>query len=165
MPSMRTWICHRNSRRTSSSMRSGEPNKGLGRGGNHRSQGSSAYRDGAKSGFGLLSDSRLELKIFFFRQFDSQIAKLTRIHFCGRVAHQVQAAIVFGKRHYVANALFVTDQHDEAIEAERDSAVWRRAKPKRTQQMTKLRLSIFRTDAERFEHFVLQLRFVTSHAP
>ena len=30
--------------------------------------------------------------------------------------------------------------------------------------MTKLRLSIFRTDAERFEHFVLQLRLVNSHA-
>ena len=34
----------------------------------------------------------------------------------------------------------------------------------RTQQVTKLRLPILRTDAESLEHFVLQLRLINSHA-
>src|SRR5437867_5839339 len=40
----------------------------------------------------------------------------------------------------------------------------RRAKMQRAQQMAKLRLPVFRADAESLEHFVLQLRLVNSHA-
>ena len=42
--------------------------------------------------------------------------------------------------------------------------MWRRTEPKRPQQMAKLRLPSFRADPKGFEHFVLQLRLVDSHA-
>ena len=50
------------------------------------------------------------------------------------------------------------------IEAERDAAMRRRAKTQCAQQMAEERLSIFRADAERFEHFLLQFWLVNSNA-
>ena len=43
------------------------------------------------------------------------------------------AAVILRESHHVADALFAADQHDQTIEAESDSAMWRRAEPKRTQ--------------------------------
>src|SRR5204863_5120707 len=91
------------------------------------------------------------------------VAKLTRIDFGGRVGHQIHCPIIFREGHHVADTLFAADQHDQAIESERDSAVWRCAESKRAQQMTKLRLPILRTDPERLEHFLLQLRLVNPY--
>ena len=41
----------------------------------------------------------------------------------------------------------------------------RRAEPQRAEQMPELGLLIFRSDAERFEHFLLQLRLVNPETP
>src|SRR6059058_20402 len=45
-----------------------------------------------------------------------------------------------------------------------DAAVRRSAQPKGAQQMSEHRLLIFRADAERLEHFLLQFRLVNSNA-
>ena len=58
------------------------------------------------------------------------------------IGHQIHSAIVLRKSHDVANALLAADQHDQTIETDRDSAMWRRAEPKRAEQVTKLCLLI-----------------------
>src|SRR4030095_295404 len=104
------------------------------------------------------------LQLLVFGQFNSQIAQLSWIDFRRRLRHEVHGAVVLRESHHVANTLFAADQHNQTIETERDSAMWRRAEPKRTQQMAELQFSSFRIDPERLEHFFLQLRFVNSHA-
>src|SRR5207244_7913222 len=98
------------------------------------------------------------------REFDLQIPQLTPIDFRWRLGHEVHATIVFREGHDIADGFGATDDHDEAVEAEGDSAVGRRAEAQRAQQMAELRLSILRTDPERFEHSFLQLRLVDAHA-
>src|SRR5438128_11616180 len=105
------------------------------------------------------------LQFFVFSQFKRQVAQLTGIDLARRIRHQIHAAIVLREGHHVANALFAGDKHDQAIETEGDSAVRRRAEPQRAEQMPELGLLIFRSDAERFEHFLLQLRLVNPETP
>ena len=54
------------------------------------------------------------------------------------MGHQVHATIVFWEGHDIADRFGAADEHDEAIEAEGDSAVRRRAKAQPAQQMTEL---------------------------
>src|SRR5882724_8747447 len=72
------------------------------------------------------------LQFFIFREPDSQIAQLLWIDFRRRLRHEVHTAVILRESHHVANTLFAADQHDQTIEAERDSAMRRRAQPKRT---------------------------------
>src|SRR4029453_15326887 len=72
--------------------------------------------------------------------------------------------VIFWERHYLADGLLATNEHDKAIEAKRYAAVRRRAKMQCAQQMAEEGLSIFRADAERFEHFLLQFWLVNSNA-
>ena len=74
----------------------------------------------------------------FTRQLDRQITQLARIDLGWRVGHQIYPTIIFWERHHVANALFATDEHNQAIEPKRDSAVRRRTEPKGAEQMAKL---------------------------
>ena len=87
--------------------------------------------------FGADNKSRDPLRLFFLRQLDSQIPQLPRIDLAGRMRHQIDAAIVFRESHHFADAFFAADQHDDSIEAERDPAMGRRAKPKGSQHVAK----------------------------
>jgi len=94
---------------------------------------------------------------FLATELDPQFSQLFRIHRRGRLSHQFLTAVVFRKRHHVADGFFAADQHDEPIKPERDSAVRRRTQPEGAEEMTKLGLLLFRADSERVEHLRLQL--------
>src|SRR5215831_17563197 len=76
--------------------------------------------------------------IFFAGETDSQLAQLLWIDFGRRLRHEIHAAVVFWKGHYIADTLFAANQHDKSIETERNPPMRRRTEPERVQQMAKL---------------------------
>ena len=76
--------------------------------------------------------------------------------------HQILAPVVLREGDDVANAIGACDEHDEAIEAQRDSAMRRRAKAEGLQQMAELVGLLFGGHAERVKELRLQLPLVNS---
>jgi len=93
-----------------------------------------------------------------------QVAELPRVHGAGRAGHQLLAAIVFREGNDVANRVGSGDEHDEAVDAEGDAAVGRRAEAEGVQQMPEERLLVGLADPERGEHLPLQIGLVDSQA-
>jgi len=76
---------------------------------------------------------RSPLQFLFFSQLQRQILQLARINLRWRLCHEIHTAIAFRKSHHIADTLFAADQHHQAIKAQRDSAMRRRAEPKGAQ--------------------------------
>ena len=75
-----------------------------------------------------------------------------------RAGHQALRRGGLRERDHVADRLRACHQRRDAIDAERDAAMRRRAETQRIQQEAELRLGLFRTDAEQLEHRALHLR-------
>ena len=88
--------------------------------------------------FPRFSGKPLSRAIFVVGEPDSQLAQLLWIDFGRRLRHEIHAAVVFWKGHYLTDTLFAADQHHDAIEARRDASVRRRTEPERAQQMAEL---------------------------
>src|SRR6266700_4276721 len=101
---------------------------------------------------------------FLLRESDAKFPQLLRIDLGRRLRHQFLAAVIFWECHHIADGLLAADQHDEAIEPERDSAVRRRTEAKGAQQMSELCLLLFRAYPKSFEHFCLQVRLMNTNA-
>ena len=80
-----------------------------------------------------------------------------------RVDEQVLAALRLRERDHVADRFGAAHQRRDAVEAERDAAVRRRAVGERVEQEAELAPLVLRADAERLEHLRLDLGAVDPH--
>src|ERR1700754_3663334 len=77
---------------------------------------------------------------------DMQLAQLLLVDSARRVGQQVLRTLRFRERDHVALRFGAGHQHHEAVEADRDAAVRRRAVLQRVEQEAKLELRLFRVD-------------------
>src|SRR5258708_1423542 len=96
-------------------------------------------------------------------QADVQLAQLLLVHRRRRVREQVLRALGFWKGDDVADRFGAGHHRDDAVEAERDAAVRRRAVLERVQQEAEFLLRLFGADRQRAEHLRLHLLAVDAH--
>ena len=96
-------------------------------------------------------------------QADVQLAQLLLVDRPGRVGEQVLRPLRLRERDHVAQRLGAGHQHDEAVEADRDAAVRRRAVLQRVEQEAELRARFLGVDLERAEHLALHVLAMDPH--
>src|SRR3954465_538380 len=90
-------------------------------------------------------------------QADTQVAQLTRFDGRGSAGHQVGCGGRLRERHDVADRFLASQQSDDAIEAEGDPAVWRRAVVERLEQEPEALPGLVLRQADRVEDLLLDL--------
>src|SRR5688572_32034349 len=81
----------------------------------------------------------------------------------GCAAHQVGRRLRLRERYHVADAVRARHEHDDAVEAERDTTVRRRTVSQRLEQEAEFLLRLFRADAEQLEHCRLHFLAMDTH--
>src|SRR3954471_17338800 len=88
------------------------------------------------------------LALLLRRDFDSELAELPLIDVARRLGHKIDHAIGFREGDHFADAFFAGDQHDDAVKAESDPAVWRSPEAKGAEKVAEKRLLISVVNAE-----------------
>src|ERR1700704_2132653 len=96
-------------------------------------------------------------------QADMQLAQLLLVDRRRSVREQVLRTLRLGKGDHVADRLGAGHHRDDAVQAEGDSSVRRRAVLQRLEQKSKLLLGFLRADRKSPEHFRLHLLAVDAH--
>ena len=96
-------------------------------------------------------------------QADVQLAQLLLVDRARRVGEQVLRALRLREGDHVAERLGAGHQHHEAVEADRDAAVRRRAVLQRVEQEAELGARFLGVDLERAEHLALHVLAVDPH--
>ena len=96
-------------------------------------------------------------------QADVQLAQLLLVDRARRVGEQVLGALRLRERDHVAQRLGPGHQHDEAVEADGDAAVRRRAVLQRVEQEAELGAAPPLVDLQRPEHLALHVGAVDPH--
>src|SRR6266849_6880394 len=97
-------------------------------------------------------------------QADTKQVKLVGIHWGGRFRHQILGLGCLRERDDLADGFFSREQRDDAVQAERDAAVRRRAVRKRVQEEAEAGALLLRAEPQRLEHAGLQLLLMNSNA-
>ena len=97
-------------------------------------------------------------------QLDVDVAQLLVVHGGRRVHHQVHGFLRLGEGDDVADAVTAGQQHDEAVGADGEAAVRRRAVFQRADQVAEAALDFGFGQAEELEHPVLEGRVVDPDA-
>ncbi len=92
-----------------------------------------------------------------------QLAQLLLVHWRGGLGQQALGTLGLGEGDHVADRLGSGHQRDEAVQAEGQTTVWRRAVLQGVEQVAKLGLRVFRRDLERSEHLALHISTVDTH--
>src|SRR5215470_13925002 len=95
---------------------------------------------------------------------DAQLAELARIDRRRRFGEHADRFLAFGKRDHVAQRRRAAEEHRQAIDAEGDAAVRRRAEAERFEEEAELRLGLFPADAQQRENSLLQLEVMDTDA-
>src|SRR5229473_5002351 len=98
-----------------------------------------------------------------FAELDSQLAQVSLWNFAGRVAHQIGALRRLGEGYHFANRSFTRQDHHQAVESQRDSAVRRRAVFESVEQKAEAFPCFFVAEAERRENFGLHVAAMNSN--
>src|SRR2546428_1890082 len=96
-------------------------------------------------------------------QANVQLAQLLLVHGRRRMREQALRALGFGKGDHVADGFGARHHGDDAIEAEGDAAVRRRAVLQRLEQKSELLLRFLGPDRKRAEHLRLHFLAVDAH--
>src|SRR6058998_452253 len=96
-------------------------------------------------------------------QANVQLAQLLLVHRRRSMREQVLRALRLGKGDDVADGVRSRHHRDDAVEAERDAAVRRRAVLERVQQEAEFLLRLFGADRQRAEHLRLHFLAVDAH--
>src|SRR6267378_675198 len=96
-------------------------------------------------------------------QADMQLAQLLLVDRRRSVREQVLRTLGLGKGDHVADGFRAGHHRDDAVQAEGDAAVRRRAVLERFQQEAEFLLRLFGADRKRAEHFRLDLLAVDAH--
>src|SRR5205814_2847728 len=96
-------------------------------------------------------------------QANMQLAQLFFVRRRRRPREQVLRALRFGKRDDVADRFGARHHGHDAVQAEGDATVWRRAVLQRFEQKPELLLRFLRPDRERAEHLRLHFLAVDTH--
>src|SRR5262249_13304198 len=78
----------------------------------------------------------------------AQFLQLFIIHRTGGISHQIDAILGLGEGNDIADVVGAGEKHDQAVEAKRHAAVWRRAVTERFEQESELDLLLVGCDAE-----------------
>ncbi len=89
-----------------------------------------------------------------------QFGELLGVDDVGRGGHQLGRLLRLGERDHVAQRVGAGQEHGEAVQAERDAAVRRRAVAQRLEQEAEAALRLVVRDAEQVEHLGLHVRAV-----
>src|SRR5690242_6313482 len=95
---------------------------------------------------------------------DPEFVELGSVDIAGRLGHQVNGGGRFRERDYFADRFFAGEDHSDAIEAKRDSAVRRRSIRERVEKEPEPALGLLFAEAERFEHARLHVLPMNSDA-
>src|SRR5579863_10196596 len=79
------------------------------------------------------------------------------------VHQQIQRALCLGKCNHLTDIIFVGQQHDETVYAERNTSVRRCAILESFEHMPKLLCNLLVIQFHQREHFVLQVRHIDTH--
>src|SRR5579864_7875742 len=98
-----------------------------------------------------------------FLQRNPQLPQLALAHRRWRIAHKIDRAGRLGERNYFAQALCSGENHDNAIQSQRDASMRRRAVLQCFQEKTEAGLGFFIAHAERLENFSLNVLTVNTN--
>src|SRR6267378_289757 len=96
-------------------------------------------------------------------QADMQLSQLLLVDRRRSVREQILRALRLGKGDHVADGFRAGHHGDDAVQAEGDASVRRRAVLQRVEQKSELLLGFLRPDRKRAEHFRLDLLGVDAH--
>ena len=102
------------------------------------------------SGAGAFTDAagwRFELQVFLPHHPNPQLLQLTLADRRGRVHHQVNCLRGLGEGNHLSQAFRAGQNHHDAVESQRNSAVRRRAVLQRLQEEAEARLLLLRRHA------------------
>src|SRR5438128_1465949 len=99
-----------------------------------------------------------------FIELDAQLLELLWIHRRGRVGHETLSFLGLRERDHVADGVGTAEQHDQAIQAERDAAVRRGAVLKGVQQKAEFGLRFVLADPKQVKELALDLPAVVADA-
>ena len=94
-----------------------------------------------------------------------QLAQLLLVHRAGRLAHQILRTLGLRKGDHVADRFGAGHHGDNAVEAECQPAMWRRAELERVEQEAEFLFRVFRSNVKRAEHLGLDLLAMDTHRP
>src|SRR3712207_1899651 len=90
-------------------------------------------------------------------QLQPELAQLAVVDRRRRAGHRVRPAGRLRERDGVADRLAAEQDRDDAVDAERDAAVRRRAEAQRVEQEAEARLRFLGTHADQAEHLLLRV--------
>src|SRR5256712_7192612 len=99
-----------------------------------------------------------------FVELDAQLLELLWVHRRGGVGHQALGLLRFGEGDHVADGVGPTQQHNQAVQAERDAAVRRGAVLQRVQQKPEFGLRFVLADPKQIKELALNLPAVVADA-
>src|SRR5215472_12127821 len=98
------------------------------------------------------SQTRISFGSFFaLLDRETEVIELRGVNFAGRVRHQILRRGRFGEGDDFANGFFACQEHDDAINAQRDAAMRRRAVGQRIEEKPEAAPQLLLAQAERFE--------------
>src|SRR5581483_977075 len=101
---------------------------------------------------------------FLLHDGDAELIELGRINLRGRVGHEVLGGGGFGKGDDFAQGFFAAEKHGDAVDAERDAAVRRRAVGERIEKETEAAAKLLFGQAERLKKPLLNILAVNPDA-
>src|SRR5258708_654540 len=104
-------------------------------------------------------------RFVFYPHLEVQLAQLLFVNERGGIHQQIQCALRFGESDYLADIVFVGEQHNQAIDAQRDTAMGRGAILERFQHVPELLFDLFLAQLHEREDFVLQLCHIDTQTP
>src|SRR5215472_3490255 len=109
--------------------------------------------------------TRISFRSFFLLlDGEIEIVELRGVDFTGRIGHQILRGGSLGEGNDFADALLASKKHHDAVDAERDPAVRRRAVGQRVEKEAEAAAKLFFGQAERFEEPLLNILPVNSNA-